>query len=287
MPRRPGDCEMLRQAAARVPAGEGVSAICRDLTARGVVTTTGIPFQHGTLRKLLARPRYAGLMPDGISPAAWSPVLDRATWELVRAMLDSRAAAFGYATNARKHLLSGIAECGACGKPMRFKPSGGNGNGQYQLGYACVQPGCRKVWRDQKMLDAYAVRGTVNRLNDSGNPEPHAPEAPGLASEFAALMNALRETDDALADHTRGAVTALLARREGIEKRIGELRELAAGDASARLRARYQGVTWEEFQALPLPVRRSLVAACFRIVVLPASKRGPGFRTEDILMSPL
>src|SRR5258708_29553853 len=33
----PGECEIVREAAARVLAGEGVSAICRDLTARGVV----------------------------------------------------------------------------------------------------------------------------------------------------------------------------------------------------------------------------------------------------------
>jgi site-specific DNA recombinase len=285
----PAECELIREAAARVLAGEGISAICRDWAARGVVTVTGIPFGHGTLRKLLARPRYAGLMPDGMSPAGWLPVLDRATWELTRVMLDSRAAGYGYATNTRKHLLSGIARCGApgCGAPLAFKASRGRGDGRYQAGYACVRPGCRKVWRDETHLDAYVSRRTVNRLNDPRNPEPRAPDTPGLAAEFAALTRALRETDDALADHTRGAVPALLARREGIERRLGELRELSAADVSARLRATYRGITWEEFGALPLPVRRSLVVACFRIVVLPASKRGPGFRPEDILMSPL
>jgi DNA invertase Pin-like site-specific DNA recombinase len=280
----PGECEVVHEAAWRVLAGEAVGAICRDLTARGYVTTTGIPFQHGTLRKLLARPRYAGLMPDGISAAAWPPVLERETWEALRAALDSRAAGFAYASNARKYLLSGIATCGACGHPLRYKNSRGR-TGTYQTGYACARPGCRKVWRDQAMLDAYVTRRVLNRLNHPANPRPQAPAAPGLASEFAALTRQLAEVDAALADHTRGTVAALLARREGIEKRLAELRELAAGDAAARIRAAHTGITGQAWDALPLASRRSLVAACFTIDVLPASKRGPGFRTQDVRMT--
>ncbi len=155
--------------------------------------------------------------------------------------------------------------------------------------YRCPKSGggCGSIRRNMELMDGFVGRRTVNRLNDPRNPEPQIPEAPGLASEFAALSEALREVDDALADHTRGPVPALLARREGIERRLAELRELAAGDAKARLRARHHGITYEEFCALPLAVRRSLVAACYRIIVLPASKRGPGFRTQDVLMSPL
>ncbi len=239
------------------------------------------------MRKLLARPRYAGLMPDGQSPAAWPAILDRGTWESVCAVLGRRAAGFGYATNARKHLLSGLVLCGACQHPLRFKPSKGKGSGQYQTGYGCVQPGCRKVWRDQVMLDAYVTRRVLNRLAHPANPEPQVPAAPGLASEFAALSGQLAEVDDALGDHTRGPVAALLARREGIERRLAELRDLAAGDAAARLRSAHAGITQAAWDGLPLAGRRALVAACFRVVVRPASKRGPGFRTQDVDMTPV
>ena len=53
------------------------------------------------------------LMPDGESKAAWEPVLDRDTWEIVRAALTWRKAPPG-AGRALKYLLSGIARCGAC-----------------------------------------------------------------------------------------------------------------------------------------------------------------------------
>jgi DNA invertase Pin-like site-specific DNA recombinase len=283
----PLEADLIREAARRVLAGEGVGDICRDWTNRGIVTTTGIPFSHGTLRKLLARPRYAGLMPDGVSKAAWDPVLDRETWEQVSAVLNARAAGFGYATNTRKHLLSGIALCGTCGKPLRAKMSQGKGNRRYQTGYTCVTPGCKGVWRDRDGLDAYVGRMTVNRLDHPDKPAPRAPEHPGLAAEFATLTTALKETDDALEDISGGAIGPLRARRKGIVQRLAELRDLAAGDAAARLRSAHQGVTWDEWPGLPLQVRRSLVAACFRVTVLPASKRGPGFRAEDVRMEPL
>jgi len=280
----PGEAEIVREAAGRVLGGEGVSAICADLTARGIITTTGRPFAHGTLRKLLARPRYAGLMPDGASAAAWEPVLDQATWEAVRAALSSRAGGFGYATNARRHLLSGIAEC-ACGAPLQIRQSKGRAGRPAQVGYGCTA--CRKVFRSQPLLDAYVRRRTVNRLSRPDNPEGRAPEAPGLAAEFAVLAAQRRETETQIADPAYAGLTALLARLDRIDTRLAELRELSAGDARARLRAAHQGITEAEFAALPLAVRRSLVSACFRIVVLPASKRGPGFRTQDVLMSPV
>jgi hypothetical protein len=60
----------------------------------------------------------------------------------------------------------------------------------------------------------------------------------------------------------------------------------AWADARDRLLATYAGITDDEFDGLPLQVRRSLVAACVTVVVLPASKRGPGFRTEDVQVTP-
>jgi hypothetical protein len=80
-----------------------------------------------------------------------------------------------------------------------------------------------------------------------------------------------------------------MARLDEIDARMAELRERAAGDSRARLLERYRGITredWEDEEKTPLDVRRALVAACYRVVVLPASGRGPGFRTEDVRMEP-
>ena len=281
------EAELIRQAAQRILGGESAGQVTRWLNDSGAVTVTGRPFTHTTVRRMLARPRYAGLMPDGVSKAAWEPVLERADWEMVSAILDARAAGFSFATNARVYLLSGIARCGAgaCGHPLAIRMSKGR-QGQKAIGYGCVAPACRKVFRSQPLLDTYVTRRVVNRLRHEANPAGRIPEAAGLAGEFATLMQARGEIEEALADHTRGKLPALLARLDSMDKRLAQLRELAGDDARSRLLAAHAGITEEEFAALPLSVRRSLVRATFDIVVLPASRRGPGFDPSDVRMTP-
>jgi hypothetical protein len=225
-------------------------------------------------------------MPDGESKAGWEPVLGRGVWEEVVVVLDARAAGFTRVSNARKHLLSGIARCGVCKEPLQLRAESRKRPGAKD-GYGCVRPGCRKVQRNVAHLDAYVISAVAGRLGNRANPAGQVPQAPGLAAEFAALAAERAETEAAVKDHGRGRVTLLLARLDSIDARLAELRALAAGDTAARMRATYAGITEEEFLALPLQVRRSLVSACFRVVVRPASKRGPGFRTEDVELIPV
>jgi DNA invertase Pin-like site-specific DNA recombinase len=287
-----GECEVIREMGRRVLAGEAAGSIARGLSARGARTPTGGQFSHGTIRKMLARPRYAGLMPDGESAAAWEPVLDRETWERVRLVLDAKAAGFGYATNARRWLLSGIAACGAiladgseCGAPMRLNPSKGR-NGRHVNGYQCTRRGC-SVYRSAELLDAYVSGRVLGSLAADGTPQGNAPEVP-VTDEWRALVTERAATDALLSDYRRsaGRAATLMARLDGIDARIAELREREAGGARSRLLRRYRGITRAQWDGLPLEVRRALVAACFRVTVLPASKRGPGFRVQDVRLEP-
>lgn len=277
------EAELVREAAQRILAGEGASQVAAWLNGCGAVTPAGRPFAHTTVRKMLARPRYAGLMPDGAAVAAWEPILDRETWEAVAGILDARAAGFSYATNARKYLLSGIAKC-VCGSGLQLRAeSKGNGT---KDGYGCIRPGCRKVQRNIILLDGYITARLVARLAREGNPAGRIPERPGLAAEFAALAQARTELVTAIEDHAQGHLPLLLRRLDSMDKRLAELRETAADSAGARLLANHAGLTEEGFAALPLSVRRSLVSAAFEITVMPASRRGPGFNTADVRVTP-
>ena len=89
-----------------------------------------------------------------------------------------------------------------------------------------------------------------------------------------------------IADHARGRLPALLARLDSLDRRLEELRGLAGDDARSRLLSAHAGIGEEEFGALPLAVRRSLVAALFGITVMPSGRTGPGFRPESVIMSP-
>jgi site-specific DNA recombinase len=280
----PPEVALIRRMATMLLSGESVGEIARAVNDTGTLTPAGNPFSHGTLRKMLARPRYAGLMPDGVSPAAWPAILEREEWEAVRAVLDTKAAAFGYATNARRYLLSGIAACGVCGSGLQVRSEGRAK--AHLTGYGCVKPGCRKVQRQVRLLDAYVTQRVINRLANPANPPGAIPAAPGLAAQFAALAAQRAETEAAIADPGQGSrLTLLLGRLDAIELRLTELRELAAGDARGRLVSGHAGISAEQFAELPLAVRRSLVAACFHVRVLPASRRGPGFESRDVRLT--
>ena len=273
----------IREAAARILAGEPTLAICRDLNARGARMPTGRPFDHGAMKKMLLRPRYAGLMPDGVHEAAWPPVLDRVTWEAVCAVLTTKAGRFGYATNARRYLLSGIARCGACGSGLQIRVESRR---THLTGYGCVQSGCRKVQRSMELLDEYVITRVLAKLGDERNPAGRFPEHPGLPGEFRALALRRTETETAINDPEETIPLPLLrGRLKAIDERLAQLREVIRGDAQSRLLGTHAGLTREQFDALPLATRRALVAACFTITVLPASKRGPGFRTEDVRLT--
>jgi DNA invertase Pin-like site-specific DNA recombinase len=301
-----GEVGIIREMARRVLAGEKTGAIARDVTARGWRTPTGGPFTHGTIRKMLARPRYAGLMPDGENKAAWDPVLDRATWETVCAVLDDKAAGFGFATNARRWLLSGVAVCGApgCGSPLQISGEGRRAHADGRqcvrrrcglehhwepapglTGYRCVRPGCRKVQRNAAHLDEYVAAAVVARLGDRRNPAGRVPHLPGPAAEFRALAAERARVEAMVRDHTKGRADLLMARLDGIDARLEQLREQAEGGARSALLARHAGITRGEFGALPLATRQSLVAACFTVVVLPG-RRGPGFDSGTVRLLP-
>ncbi len=275
---RQDEAAMIREAAPAIIAGQSVRSVLAALTARGLRSTAGNQIRQSGFTRTLLSPRMAGLMPDGESAAAWPAVLDRATWETLRIVMAGRATGRPR-TGGAVHLLSGIAECGACGHPMW---AGYSGSSRYR----CPQDrGCGRVSRNRPLLDAYVGRRVVNLLAHPLNAAPRIPEAPGLAAEFAALTAARAEIEQAIADPARAGLTALLARLDATDARIAELRALAGDDARRRVIDASTGIIWDEWLALPLDARRSLAAACYRVVVLPATGRGPGLRTEDVILS--
>lgn len=281
------EAEIIREAARRILAGESANAIEADLRRRGWTTPAGKRIQHGSLKRWLCNPRYAGLMPDGETQAAWPAILERETWERVRLVLEGRAAAYpSDPGNGAKHLLSGIATC-ACGHAVTISYSFSRGYKSVVYGCGKREGGCGKVWRSAAHLDAYAGAAVVALLANPLNPEGRVVPV-DYTAEWKVLDRERAETEAKLRDwkSSAGNLDALAARLDGIDKRMAELRELAAGDGRTRLLERYQGITREQWDALDLTVRRALVAACFRVTVLPASRRGPGFRAEDVRLDP-
>lgn len=291
---RPDEVALLREAAERILAGEGAGVICRDWNARGFRTVTGGRWAHGTVKKMLLRPRVAGLMPDGESKAGWAPLLDddpvkaRERWEAVCAVLEGRAAAFAYTTNARAHLLSGWATCGPCENPQVIRH---NARGKQLLGYGCNMPGCRKTHRAQPYLDAYVTGHVLELLSDAEFiAELAAPADEGAAAEITELEARKAAAEESLArlvDNPHVKPELLAESIAGFAERIADKRRAIAMSARSRLLLEYAGIGEETFAGLPLGTRRALVQATYRVVVWPVAKKGPGFETDTIDLVPV
>jgi len=278
------EADVIREAARRLLAGRSVTSVARELSAAGHRTPAGNAWTHDSLAKMLRRPRLAGLMPDGASRAAWEPVLEREEWERLRLVLDARGGANPKATSARRWLLAGIARCGVpggdgteCGGLMRSSRTGDN-----RPVYSCSR--CHRLDRSAVHLDAYVSAYVVAALADEANPPAALPADPGHAAEWAALEQQRAEVDSLLDDYrsSAGRTRTLMRQLDQLDARMAELRALAGTSERERLLRQYQGITLPGFLDLPLDVRRALARATVTVTVLPASRRGPGFREQDV-----
>jgi DNA invertase Pin-like site-specific DNA recombinase len=145
---RPEEVKLIRDAVTRVIGGESVTRLAREWNEAGVTTTAGGKWTQTTLRRAIESPRAAGLLEHKgsiIGPAPWQPVIDRKTWEQLRAVLERRRGnqpQYG----PRAHVLVGLARCGRCGSKLSALSPWGR---RRTVTYICPMPssgrGCGRM----------------------------------------------------------------------------------------------------------------------------------------------
>jgi site-specific DNA recombinase len=145
---RPEEADLVRDAAARVIAGESITRLARDWNEKGIRTTTGGRWAQTTLRRVLSSPRMAGLLEHNgtvVGDAPWPAIVDRQTWEQLRAVLDRRRGdqpRYG----PRAHVLVGLIRCGLCGSKLSALAPWGR---RRTVTYICPMPssgrGCGRI----------------------------------------------------------------------------------------------------------------------------------------------
>jgi DNA invertase Pin-like site-specific DNA recombinase len=280
------EATVIRDAADRILDGETLAEICRGIAACGITSTTGKPLTYATLRRVLLRPRTAGLMGDG-TRGSWTPLISPQAQREVRKALDARGPRGPITPAGGKYLLSGIALCWACTRPVQVINAGLAGKGI--KGYGCVTPGCRKTRRNAAHLDAYVTGRVVALLGTAdftGALQRAQGDGSALAQEIASLEARRGEAQALLGElATRPDLSpALLGRSiRQFDAMIAE-RQARADTPRLRLLRRNKGISLGQFRSLPLHVRRQIVAACYTITVLPSTVHGPGFNPDDIGM---
>lgn len=278
---------IICEIAGRILAGESMGGIARDLNDRGVAPAYARAWSTTTVRAVVTKAHLAGLrVYQGVivGDATWPAILDRGTWEAVCAVA-ANPARDTPGSNARRHLLSGLATCGLCAATVGIN-LGGSGGRPLVPRYRCT--GCARVSKNQTHLDDYVIGAVIGRLTDPNNAP--APPADGpvvhVATEAAALTERRRQTVDKWAD--LGMDEHDLARSlMRIDTRLEELRQTRQRIQAPHVLEGLTGVTRETFDALPLDRRRAVVAATVSVVVQPANRRGAGFDATSVEVSPV
>lgn len=184
---------VIRECVRRVLRGEGIWKIRNDLNARGITTATGGPWQTQTLRRMLLRwtncgyrqhqPRDREGKPLGrpsLHRGAWAAIIDRETHERVVATLTDPARRTNNRGTAEKYLLTGIALCGECMRPLvgvaehsyevkvQRKDGPTTRVRRYPAAYKCPHAGCMKINRRMEDLDRFVEEVVIDLLDREG-----------------------------------------------------------------------------------------------------------------------
>jgi site-specific DNA recombinase len=297
------EADALREAAAAVLRGESLASIAKrwnadpDAAAKPVKRDTWDPASIATA---LRAPRVAGLRAyrgEVVGDAVWAPIIDRATWERVRAALDARRPNRGPGRPAREALV-GLARCGRCGAPL-WASRRSTGRRAGEVRYACVSGPARpehcggitiaagpldELVRDA-IVEALAADGGAGLARALGN-ATGGDEA--MVAAAAELDAAEREKEALAEDRAAG----LLDRREWAAARAVVQQRIT--DAQAVLDRGAGGVLADlptdpdalraEWEARSIEGRRAIIEALIgRVVVHPAPRPGrvdPRERTE-------
>ncbi len=132
----PDEADIIREIFSRFISGDAMFAIAKDLSARGIRTHRGNPFENRTVDYILNNPVYIGKLrwtPTGrtrrnfknedsiISEAQHEPIIDLQTWNAAQARcseLKKSYKRYGKPSTERKHWLCGIVRCSACGATL-------------------------------------------------------------------------------------------------------------------------------------------------------------------------
>jgi DNA invertase Pin-like site-specific DNA recombinase len=285
------EAEVLRWAAAQVLAGRALTAITADLNQRDASTSTGRAWRSTELRRVLVRPRNAGLSVHRgqvVGQAGWPPILDEATWRGVVAVLTDP----GRRTNtsvARRWLLSGLAVCGVCGDPVRSFSASSRRRNTNPV-YTCRTG--KHVVRDAAAVDQFVTAVILERLSRPDarellTPDPTADTA-ALHLQDAALAERLVELGHLYGDgvidapQLQAATATIRSQRERITATLAATSRgsVLAGVADAPDPAK----VWA---GLDLSRKRAIIGVLAVVTILPARRgRRPGWRAGESYFDP-
>lgn len=297
------EASIVREIVDRLLAGETLRAVTADLNERGVPAPKTATWGKTSVKKLAMRHsnvalrlHHRGQEDEQVVPGVWPPIVDRAKWERVVALLSAPerrknglTMSTGEVTRpgAREHLLSwGIGECGLCGGMLRAVHRKTAKYGVARRYYQCEAKAC--LGRDEARVDELVAQLLVARLSQPDALSwgmPDESEERAAAERVESIRRRVEETEAAAADGTLpiASASAILARlRPALETAEETFRRLAVRGSRDVLAAAAGPKAAQWWEGASVAQRRRLVEALLSKVVILPTTRGPGFKPEHV-----
>lgn len=238
------EAAVIRDCIERVLAGETLTSIAKRLNADGVPTASGGRWRIGRLKSVLTGWRIAGVREHhgSLYPGVWTPIVERATLERVRArLLDPERTTT--VASPRVAPLRGLAYCGLCGERLVTGSATTRGRPKRRT-YRCGRPpahtGCGRVSVSAEPVEAEVFSRVAASLEGSGLSEALSRvsgAASGVDSASVELVAARQRLDELSSEywtHQRMPKGEYLRRRGELEGRVAELERQSKSPASTR-----------------------------------------------------
>ncbi len=177
--------------------GETIYSITWEWERSEIRPVEGGHWTLATVASILASPRLAGLREWQGSkyPAQWPAIIDADTHERLAKVLSDRPRR-AQVTGRKRHLLSGVARCGKCGRPLyvdghRYRCASGPGGG------------CGGVSVRVDMIEEYVTGAVLDALESPRVQEAVQSGQDANAPRRAELLAEIRRAQDKRAEARR------------------------------------------------------------------------------------
>jgi site-specific DNA recombinase len=273
------EAEIVREAASRYLSGESLRKIAIDLNHRGIPTATGKTWRVTTLKTMLTGPHVAGLRVhrgEIVGSGNWEPILDRPTWEQIRARLGDPRQNSGQGRPAT-HLLTGILKCGKCGATLHHTT---HAYGRY----SCDSPpfGCAGIAISAEPVEQVVSSMVLEALDSPAMAEAlteaqESPDADGITRQIEQAEINLDELARHYYTEHHISEREFLVARNALEAKISDLRgQLTPEPPSGRLVGAEKPLRelWDEADT---DTRREIISTVVEKIVVGPAVRGRNF----------
>lgn len=288
----PAEAAAVREASARVRAGDTLRALAADWNARGIATVSGGPWTVQVLRRMLIGARLSGQRSyhdEIVAKADWPAIIDPAETAQLRAILTNPARLTRRAV--RRYLLSGgLLRCALCDAVLVSRPRS-DGTRRYICPKGPGLAGCGAIVVLADPVEELITEAVLYRLDTpelaaaldgvAAQDAEAAAEQHSLAADQAQLEELARAYGERLVTFPEylAARKPIEARIEAAKRHISRLTQTTALDGyvgnSTALR--------DAWAALPLSRQRAIVAAVLdRALVRPAVRGRTRFDPDRI-----